>query len=88
MKQRRTPEFKVRALALYKLQGVDKEQALKQACEEHGTTPSGCMSRPHCHSYMKEDIEGWIRERLLRGDAHVKELMEVAGFKVVESRES
>lgn len=83
-KQKRTPEFKVRALALYKLHGVDKEKAFEQACLEHGTTVSGCMKRPNCHSYMSEDIEGWIRDRLARGDARVKQLMEEAGFEIVE----
>ena len=83
-KQRRTAEFKVRAFELYKLRGVDKEEAFEQACREHGTTTSGCMKRPNCHSYMSEDIEGWIRERLRRGDTKVRELMEAAGFEVVE----
>ncbi len=83
-KQKRTAEFKVRAFALYKLHGVDKEVAFEQACEEHGTTTSGCMKRPNCHSYMSEDIEAWIRQRLVRGDTNVRKLMEAAGLEVVE----
>lgn len=84
MKQKRTPEFKVRALALYRLHKMDKEAAFEQACREHGTTVSGCMRRPNCHSYMSEDIEGWIKTRLARGDENVRRLMEEAGFEVVD----
>ena len=83
-RQRRTPEFKVRALALYRLEGFTKEAAFEKACAEHGTTPSGCMRSPNCHSYMHDDIEGWIKSRLSDGDVHVRDLMMEAGFVIEE----
>lgn len=49
-KQKRTTEFKLRAYTLY-IGGMSAKEAFLQACEEHGTTPSGCMTN-YSTSYM------------------------------------
>lgn len=48
--QKRTVEFKLRAWKLHQ-EGMSAKDAFLKACEEFGTTPSGCMT-DYSTSYM------------------------------------
>lgn len=73
MATKRTTEFKIRALRLHLKEGKSPKEAFAQACNEHGTTPSGCMT-DYSVSYMW-DYKVWLKQQWKKSDPIVMDLL-------------
>ena len=71
MAQKRTTSFKLRALELHLKNKMPAKEAFAQACKEHGTTPSGCMT-DYASSYMW-DYKVWLDKKIVEKDPEVME---------------
>lgn len=76
MAQKRTDEFKVRALRLHLKEGLNPKEAFAKACEEHSTTPSGCMT-DFSTSYMW-DYKVWLKQKVEQNDPKIMDLLNKA----------
>jgi hypothetical protein len=69
MSTKRTTAFKLRALELHLKDKLPAKEAFAQACKEHGTTPSGCMT-DYATSYMW-DYKVWFKQQVEKGNPEV-----------------
>lgn len=73
MATKRTNEFKIRALRLHLKEGKSAKEAFAQACKEHNTTPSGCMT-DYATSYMW-DYKVWLDKQVEKNDPAIIDLL-------------